>query len=178
MKKGFYLLSVILLISTYSLAQDANEAKNKLQQLDPLTGSWTVTVEARLSAQGPWDTSTGKSVIIKTLGTSILEENFTGTRQGKPFLAKTLFAVNNLTQKYQRIFADSEHGLFVDFDGEQQGNTFIFDRLWVYPNKSTVKLRVVYTVISKDEFMIESMRMPQSESSWDVTGRMKYIRTR
>ncbi len=46
----------------------------------------------------------------------------------------------------------------------------------MYPDKSTVQLRVVYKIISPDEFIVENMRMPQNTSSWDVTGRMRYVR--
>ena len=33
-----------------------------------------------------------------------------------------------------------------------------------------------YYIISKDEFYVENMRMPQQSTGWDVTGRMKYVK--
>jgi hypothetical protein len=93
-------------------------------------------------------------------------------------LCKTIFAVNNRSGSYQRMFVDSEHGALIDFEGTKNGESFMFDKLWTYPNGNTVKLRVVYKIISNDEFKVESMRMPQGTSEWDVTGRMKYKRVK
>jgi hypothetical protein len=84
--------------------------------------------------------------------------------------------VNNLTLKYQRVFIDSEHGALVDFEGEMTGDSLIFDRTWTYPSGAKVQLRVVYTFISRNEITIESMRKPELNSAWDVTGRMRYVR--
>ena len=176
MKKILFLVLAFVVSNSNSLAQAEDDIKQKLAELDYFSGVWTVQVEARLSAKGPWDTSNARSVMIKTMAAKLVEEDFTGTRVGKLFLAKTVFAVNNLTGKYQRIFADSEHGALIDFEGEKSGNSFIFDKLWTYPNKSTVKLRIVYTIVSAGEFRVESMRMPEGTTGWDVTGRMKYTR--
>jgi Protein of unknown function (DUF1579) len=130
----------------------------------------------RLSAQGPWEKSSGSSLINKTLNSTLIDEEFTGAREGKPFFIKTLFAINNANSKYQRIFADSEHGVLIEFEGAKSKDTLYFDRTWVYTNGSTVKLRVAYYIISNNEFHMESMRMPEQSTEWDVTGRMKYTK--
>ena len=148
----------------------------KLKSLDFLTGDWAVTTELRLSAQGPWEKSGGTSVIKKVVGATIIEEDYSGTHQGKAYFTRSMFAVNNLNLKYQLIFADSDHGVMIDYEGEGVDSTFIFDKIWVYANQSTVKLRTVYTMISKNEFKIENMRMPQGTTVWDVTGRKYYKR--
>ncbi|HEV8286407.1 MAG TPA: DUF1579 family protein [Chitinophagaceae bacterium] len=116
MKRSFYFF-LFVVIHLFCYSQD--EAKRRLKDIDFLAGEWKAHVEARLSAQGPWDTSEGRSIIKKAVNTTVLEEDFTGTREGKPFLVKSLVAVNNLTLKYQRIFIDSEHGTLVDYDGEK-----------------------------------------------------------
>lgn len=166
---------ILCLMITPSFSQEADHKIN-LNELDFLLGKWKVESSQRLSAQGPWEKTNASSIVNKTLNSTLIEEEFTGTREGKPFLIKTLFAINNANSKYQRIFADSGHGVLIEFEGERNKDTFYFDRTWVYPNGSTVKLRVAYHIISKNEFHMESMRMPQQSTEWDVTGRMKYTK--
>ena len=152
------------------------DTKSKLNQLNFLLGSWEVEVNTRLSANGPWENSHATSSIAKTLKASIIEENFSGKREGKEFLIKTLFAINNSNNKFQRVFADSEHSVLIEFEGDKNSDTIFFDKTWVYATGSTVKLRVAYHPISNDEFDLINMRMPQNSFEWDITGRMKYKR--
>ena len=150
----------------------------KVKELHFLAGNWNIDVESRLSMQGPWESSKAKSTIRFTLDSSLIEEEFVGTRQEKPFLAKTLFAVNNMTYKFQRMFIDAPHGVLVDFEGIKSGDSLVFDKNFQYANGSVVKLRVVYRILSDDRMVVESMRMPQNSTAWDVNGRMKYNRVR
>jgi hypothetical protein len=175
MKKIATVLTLLIYYS-HSFSQNDEIGKVSLQNIDFLIGKWNVTAERRLSAQGPWDTSKCKAVIKKEVGSAVIEEDNYGTLEGKPFITKTLIAYDKNSKKYQRVFADSEHGSLVDYEGELIGDSLVFDKLFIYPNKSTVKLRVVYKVISNDEFIIENMRMPESTTVWDVTGRMIYKR--
>jgi len=175
--KNLVSLAFILFVVIKSHGQERGQ-EHMLEDLSSLVGNWDVQVEVRLSAQGPWDTSVAKSTIRKTVGAKIVEEDLTGSRVNRPFTIKCLLATNNQTLKYQRIFVDSEHGTLIDFDGNKSGNDFIFDKEWTYANQSKVKLRVVYKLISANEFIVENMRMPEGSSSWDVTGRMRYIRIR
>ena len=148
-----------------------------MKRLDFLIGNWAVTTELRLSAQGPWEKSSGTSIIKKVVGETIIEEDYIGTHQGKTYFTRSMFAVNNMTLRYQLVFADSDHGVMIDYEGEERDSSFIFDKTWTYANQSTVKLRTVYTIISKNEFRIENMRMPQGTAAWDTTGRKKYTRS-
>jgi hypothetical protein len=173
MKRSLVFL-IILGIYTASAAQETK----KIRELKFLAGEWDIEVEARLSMQGEWESSTAKSVTTYTLDSSLIEEEYTGTRQGKPFLSKTFFAVNNMTNKFQRIFIDAPHGVLVDFEGVQTGDSLVFDKNWQYANGTTVKLRVVYKILSYDDIIVESMRMPPNSSAWDVNGKMKYHRKR
>jgi hypothetical protein len=166
---------ILCLLIMHSFSQDADHKIN-LDELNFLPGKWNVESSQRLSAQGPWEESKASSTITKTLNSTLIEEEFTGTRTGKPFFIKTLFGINNANNKFQRVFADSEHGVLIVFEGEKNKDTLYFDRTWVYTNGSTVKLRVAYYIISKNEFHMESMRMPQQSTEWDVTGRTKYTR--
>lgn len=176
MKKPFRLFLPLFFIATSASGQDENPAKKKMAEIDVLAGQWNVSVETRLSAQGPWESSRGISQIIRTVGSAVLEEDFVATREGRPFNSKSLLAVNNLTLKYQRVFVDSEHGALIDFEGEKKADSLIFDRTWTYPSGAKVQLRVVYRFISRDEITLESMRKPEHETAWDVTGRTKYTR--
>jgi hypothetical protein len=174
-----FIIYVFALFTTFCINAKSQETSplQKLKSLDFLMGKWAVTTELRLSAQGPWEKSGGTSIIAKVVGETIIEENYSGTHQGKAYFTRSMFAVNNMTMKYQLIFADSDHGVMIDYEGEGTDSSFIFDKTWSYANKSTVKLRTVYTIISKNEFRIENMRMPQGSTSWDVTGRKKYTRS-
>ena len=173
--KQLLLTCILCLIITNSFSQEADHKIN-LTDLGFLLGNWKVESSQRLSAQGPREKTNATSIINKTLNSALIEEKFTGTPEGKLFLIKNLFAVNNANNKYQRIFADSEHGVLIEFEGEKIKDTLYFDRTWIYTSGATVKLRVAYYIISKDEFYVENMRMPQQSTGWDVTGRMKYVK--
>ncbi len=166
----------LFFIVTCALAQDDNPGKKKMAEIDFLVGQWNVSSEIRLSAQGPWESSEGVSRITRTVGSTVLEEDFSGSREGRPFSTKSLLAVNNQTLRYQRVFVDSEHGSLIDFDGQKRADSLVFDRTWIYPSGASVQLRVVYKFISRDTVIVESMRKPEKEPSWDVTGRMRYAR--
>src|SRR5262245_15230051 len=105
-----------------------HNTKEKLAEVGFLVGRWNVEVEARLSQQGPWETSKASSFIKLILDSALLEEEFTGTREGKPFLSKTFFAVNTQTNRFQRVFIDGSHGVLVDFEGVREKDKVIFDK--------------------------------------------------
>lgn len=172
------LLLSFLSLTVYAAAAHGQEPvlKSKIADLAVFEGRWKVEVDSRLGPQGPWEKSTASAMIKKTLRATLIEEDFTGSRQGKPFEIKTVFGINNMTDRYQCTSADSEHGVLVDFEGVKNNDSIIFDRTWSYANGSSVKLRVIYRVISPDEFIVERMRMPQQANEWDVTGRMRYRR--
>ena len=175
LKQLLIIFSQCFLLSTHVFSQDGDHLE-QLAKLNFLLGDWKIDVETRLSAQGPWEKSQATSAIRKTLNSSLIEEDFTGQRQGKDFRSKTLFGVNNMNARYQRVFADSDHGVLIDFEGVRSKDSIYFDRLWSYPNGSTVKLRVLYLLGTSDEFVVVNLRMPQQQTEWDITGRMKYTR--
>ena len=168
-------ISFIFLISAVNLIY-AQETQTRLPELHSLIGKWNVTSENRLSATGPWETNKAIAVIKISTGNAVVEEEYTGTLNRKSFFTKTLLSFNHFSSMFQRCFVDSEHGVLIDYQGEKKGDTILFDKLWTYPNGSTVKLRVVYAIISSDEFTILNMRMPDNNSAWDTTGRMHYVR--
>jgi hypothetical protein len=174
MKKTFLILLLCFLLH-HSFAQ---ETPGKLPELDILAGNWTVTTETRLSANGPWETNKGESVITKSTGTTLIEESYTGTLRNKSFFTKSLIAYDHFKDLFQRIFIDSEHGVLIDYTGEKRSDSLIFDKTWIYPDQTTVKLRVLYILVSANEFVVENMRRPGNMSNWDVTGRMRYVKKR
>ena len=167
-----------LLIISHGASAQPGDPKEKLKSVDFLTGTWNVEVDARLSLHGPWEKSKGRSVIRKTLDSSLVEEEFIGTREGKPFLSKTLYAINNMTDKIQRIFIDAPHGVLLDFEGILMNDSLVFDKIWKYANGNSVNLGVTYRKLSLDSFIVTSMRMPDGATSWDITGRMTYTRVK
>ena len=167
----------IVLACLFSIHPVCQEVK-RVRELIVLTGDWNIDVEARLSMQGPWESSKAMSTIRFTLDSSLIEEDFAGTREGKPFLSKTLFAVNNMTGKFQRMFIDAPHGVLVDFEGVQSGDSLVFDKSFQYGNGNVVQLRVIYRILSDDRIVMESMRMAQNSPAWDVNARMRYTRVR
>ena len=79
----------LLFFICFGVLAQPGDPKQELKSLDFLIGNWNVEVDARLSLNGPWEKSKGKSIIRKTLDAALVEEEFTGSREGKPFLSKT-----------------------------------------------------------------------------------------
>jgi len=171
--KKFPITASLVMATIFLFAQNSD---NRFHKIDGLLGSWDVFAERRLSAAGQWDTSKATSILKKTTGDAVIEEDFVGTLQNKPFSSKTIVVFNHFTNKFQRAFIDSEHGVLVDYEGEKKADTIFFDKNWIYPNNTTVKLRVVYSIISDTEFLVENMRMPENTLKWNVTDRMRYIK--
>ncbi len=168
---------LVVLANTASAQQDTLQWK-KMRKLDFLQGNWEVEMESRLSMNGPWEKTKGKSIFQLTLDSTFVEEAYTGTKQGKPFYSKSFFAVNNANYKYQRVFIDAPHGVMISFEGDDRMDSLIFDRPHTYPNGKIVHLRVVYEKVSKDHFTLQSMRRPEGSEVWDVNGRMGYTRVK
>jgi hypothetical protein len=168
-------MKTLVLALFLALQADRNA---ELKTLDFIIGEWVVDVEARLGMEGGWDNSKAKSVIKHGLENSLIEEEFIGTRSGKPFLSKTLLAYDHNNKKFQRVFIDGPHGVLLLFEGGAENDLWVFDKNHKLPDGSTVILRTAYKKLSADSFTVESMRMPDGTTEWDVTGRMKYTRVK
>lgn len=168
--KSFFFLLLACIASNYAGAQH----ETKIHELDFLAGKWKVETHLRLSAQGPWDTSVARSVIAWSLKSRILVEQYTGTRQGKPFLIQSMFGYNNANGLLQKTFVDSEHGVLVLFEGSRDKDTVYLDKSITFANGNSVRLRTAYYLVSEKEFLVVSMRMPAGATGWDVTSRMRY----
>ena len=169
------LLAILLFLSTPAFAQQT--AEHPIHSLGFLAGEWNVVAEIRLSRDGPWETSEAQSLIHRAVGATILEEEYTGKKQGRVFSAKAWFANDNRTKKYQKVFVDSDHGVLVHYEGE-----LLEDLLTLYTefdlNGIRLKLRSQYKFVSEDEFTAESARSTDGGGSWDRTGTLTYKRKR
>ena len=92
-------IGILLIFS--SRCTYAQETKTRLPELDVLIGSWNVTAENRLSANGPWETNKGTAIIKKSVGETLIEEGYTGTLNNKSFFTKSIIAYDHFKNKFQ-----------------------------------------------------------------------------
>ncbi|MDX1942631.1 MAG: DUF1579 family protein, partial [Saprospiraceae bacterium] len=130
---------------------------------------------ARLSQNGTWEKSEGKSIIQKILGETIFEEEFIGVREDKAFTAKSWLGNDNRTKLYQRVFADSNHGVLIVYEGSLIDKILRLEHELIV-NNAPLKLRFTYTLLSNDTFSVESARSTDDGKTWDRTGFSQYSR--
>ena len=138
--------------------------------------TWTVRTNTRLAANGPWEQTVASAQIKRDLNGCMLTARVTGTRQGRPFQALSMFAWNNNSQRLQQVFSDSEHGPLVFYEGVESGAEILVDLDWKLPDGRSVKLRRAYFNLAKDSFTLESRRSTDGGKTWDTTGRAEYRR--
>jgi len=123
------LITVVLFLGCLTAyPQQAFKDSNNLKALEFLIGEWTITVDARLSKDGPWERSKARSSIKKAIGNTILEEEVIGTRQDRDWVARCWIAVDNRTLKYQWAFVDSDHGVLELYEGDTSNDSFDFTK--------------------------------------------------
>jgi Protein of unknown function (DUF1579) len=163
----------LILFPFYSNSQIISEEEFK--PLNFLAGEWRIEVDARLSKQGPWEKSEQQSVIKKSVGNTIFEEELSGSRQGRTFIAKSWLANDNRTKLYQKTFVDSDHGVLVLYEGKLENDLLT---LLKESEINGVRLmhRMQYKFISNDTFTIETARSIDKGLTWDRTGTSTYLR--
>ena len=119
MKKAFTLIFLICALTTYA----QHISKEMLKPLEPLVGSWDVEANMRLSKSGPWEETNATSNFKKSVGESIFEEEYIGTKEGRVFTFRTWLANDNRTKLYQKVSVDSDHGVLVLYEGMLQNDT-------------------------------------------------------
>ena len=162
-------------LTTY--AQTAPKDSENLKALEFLIGEWTITVDARLSKEGPWERSLARSSIKKAVGNTIFEEEVIGTRQGRDWVARCWIAVDNRTLKYQWAFVDSDHGVLEMYEGDMSNDSLILQKEIIFP-QSKVLRRIVYSNFSTNTFIVRSMRSADNGKTWDLTGTSQYERVK
>jgi hypothetical protein len=169
-------LCLCLLIGGFGAAAQ-HISEEALKPLNFLVGEWKVEVEARLSKSGPWEKSEARSVIKKIIGESVFEDEYTGTKQGRVLTAKSWLANDNRTRLYQKVFADSDHGVLILYEGKLEDKTLTL-QTDLQLNDVHLLIRSQYHFISHDLFTIESARSTDEGKTWDKTGMLKYSRVK
>src|ERR1700750_318891 len=98
--KRIGIIILFLLAIQYLHSQETT----RLAELDALTGAWNVTAENRMSTNGPWETTKGTSLIKKTTGDALIEEEYSGTLNNKSFFTKSIIAYDHFNNVFQRVF--------------------------------------------------------------------------
>jgi hypothetical protein len=169
-------LLIISLICFHRLAAQHVSAE-AMKPLDFMVGEWNVDVDVRLSKQGPWEQSKAKSTITKIAGGSVIQDQFTGTKQGRELTSLALLSNDNRTKLYQKVFVDSDHGTLILYEGKLENKLLsLFYKFNL--NGTDLLLRSQYNLISENEFTVESSRSLDNGLSWDRTGTLKYVRVR
>ncbi len=158
-------------------AQTAPKDSENLTALEFLMGEWVITVNVRLSKDGPWERSNAQSSIKKAIGNTIFEEEVTGTRQGRDWVARCWIAVDNRTLKYQWAFVDSDHGVLELYEGDLSNDSLILQKEIIFP-QSRVLRRIIYSNFSADSFVVRSMRSADDGKTWDLTRTSQYQRVK
>ena len=161
----------------YSTLHAQHISAEELKPLNFLVGEWNVQADVRLSKQGPWEKSVAKSVIRKIMNESVLEEDYSGTKQGHEIKSKTLLANDNRTKLYQKVFVDSDHGTLLLYEGKLDGNVLSLQMKFEL-NGTQLVLRSQYKLISENSFTVESSRSVDNGITWDRTGTLSYSRVR
>lgn len=141
-----------------------------------LEGEWQVRASTRLSAQGPWENTEARAEIKRELRGCLLVERYSGTRQGHPFQAHSLFAWNGNSKKLQQVFGDSEHGMLITYEGVRDGAEIRLETEVQLPDGRRLRLRRVYSKLTKDSFTWESQRSADDGKTWDTSERAAYRR--
>ena len=166
----------ILFVFSYTtqlLGQEAS--RDELGRLHFLVGEWTVEADMRLSKNGPWEKSRAGSVIKKSIGDTIFEEEYTGTKQGRKLIARSWLGNDNRTKLYQRIWVDSDHGVLMVQEGTLDNKLLtLLSNLDL--NGTKLILRIQYRFLNNDSFTVESSRSTDEGKTWDRTGTLTYSR--
>lgn len=144
--------------------------------LRPLAGSWTVQARTRLSRDAKdWEEGAAQSRIEPLMRDCVLLERYEGTRRGRPFEALRLFAAKAEAPRVQVAVSDSEHGPLYLYEGNAAAGEATFYTTVTTP-AGPVRLRLRYSEIRPDSFVVESQRSVDEGETWDTTGRAKYRR--
>jgi Protein of unknown function (DUF1579) len=166
---------ILLVCSFHASAQHVS--KEQLKPLEVLLGDWKVEANMRLSKTGPWEKSVATSSFKKSVGETIFEEDYFGTKEGRVFTFRTWLANDNRTKRYQKVSVDSDHGLLVLYEGELQNDTLtLLTQLQLAD--FTLHLRVQYILTSSDKFIVENARSADGGKTWDMTSQLIYNRAK
>lgn len=166
---------LFLMVGSPGYGQQSPKDSEKLKAIAFLVGEWDITVDARLSKKGPWEKSKARLIIKKAIGDTILDEELTGNRQQREWVARCWIAVDNRTSHYQWAFVDSDHGVLELYEGSMSDDSLVLEKEIILP-QSKILRRIIYSGLSPDSFTVRSFRSADNGITWDLTGTSRYER--
>lgn len=139
-----------------------------------LEGEWTVASRYR-NMEGAWEETTAAASITYDMGGCLLIEHFTGTRNGTPFEARAVLAFNPITNRLQRAWSDSGHGLLVLYEGTATSDSILLQSSLSIRDR-TVLFQHAYLDVGTDTFRLESRRSTDAGATWDTSWYLTYQR--
>lgn len=131
--------------------------KHKL--LEPMVGSFRTASKMRMSADAPWEESTGTCDNRWTLGGRFLETNYRGNFMDMPFEGRGFTGYDNSTGRFTGLWFDSfGTGLMPASTGtvDATGKVFTYTREYRDPiTGEWTKAREVTTIKSAKEHVLE-----------------------
>lgn len=142
--------------------------KHKL--LEPMAGSFRATVKSRMTADAPWEESTGSCENRWTMGGRYLESSFRGSFMTMPFEGHGITGYDNSTGKFNGVWFDNfGTGLMPPSTGtvDASGKVFTYIRECRDPLTGTwTKTREVNTIKSANEHVLEMYMEPEGEPEY------------
>lgn len=140
--------------------------------LAALEGDWTVENTMQMAPDQPAMKSTGESHNKMILGGRFLQGDFKGTMMNMPFEGMGLLGYDPMKKKHVSVWADSMSGgvmtSYGDCDGACKTITFK-DELDDPMSGKKMPVRYVYTIESKDKYMMEWYEMHDGKEFKSMT---------
>lgn len=130
---------------------------------------------------GEWDLSwgdgenagTGTNIITKTLGSCVIEENFSSD-DDKPFLGRSLSAYQPAEKKWYQTWVDNNGG-YLDFVGDFKDGKMILSREAEHNGEKFLQ-RMVFHDISEESFVWDWEKSTDNGESWELLWQINYKR--
>ncbi len=132
--------------------------------LKPLAGKWTFTTRYRMSADGPWEQSTGSAVYKWILGGRILVQEVKANpspedaMMGGPFEGYGMTGYDNVSKKYFNVWCDNMGTGMMSSTGtcDSSGKTITYMGEFNDPMSGKVKrIKSVLKIVGDDKVVYE-----------------------
>lgn len=163
----------LVVSATSALAQDAGCETDDAKQMSFLAGSWKVESRFRISRNPErWETTAAKSVIDDVFPGCVWQEEFSGTRDGKPLKVIGLFGFSNITGNLQHTWSHSQHGILTFYEGRLVGDEIVFSSQ-LSVGGSVFLVRKVIKKVSGG-FEVRTERSTDEGKTWDAGWFLSY----